>query len=91
MQNHSKITTIITGMLPREKTYSFQRAKIDKANKILKAKCNNLPQTYFMDQDDDWVWRLNLILDENLYYKDFLHLAETGNEKFSKTICLFLK
>ena len=32
-----------------------------------------------------------VILDENLYYKDILHLAEFGNEKISKTICLFLK
>ena len=43
-----------------------------------------------MDQDDDLV-KSNLTLDENLYYKDFLYLAESGNEKFSKTICLFLK
>ena len=90
MKNHPKITTVITGMLQRDKTYSFRQAKIDETNKILKAKCKNLPQTYFMDQDDDWV-KSDLILDENLFYKDFLHLAETGNEKFSKTICLFLK
>ena len=90
MKNHPKITTIITGMLPRDKTYSFQRAKIYETNKILKVKCKNLPQTYFMDQDDNWL-KSDLILDENVYYKDFLHLAETSNEKFSKTICLFLK
>ena len=88
MKNHPNITTIITGMLPRDKTYSFRRAKIDETNKILKAKCKNLSQTYFMDQDDDWV-KGDLILDENLYYKDFLHLARTGNEKFSKTIWFF--
>ena len=41
-----------------------------------------------MDQDGNWV-KSNLILDENLYYKDFLHLAETGNETFSKTIYYF--
>ena len=55
MKNHPKITTIITGILPRDKTYSFRRAKIDETNNILKAKCKNHPQTYFMDQDDDWV------------------------------------
>ena len=74
MKNHPKITTIITGMLPRDKTYSFRQAKIDETNKILKAKCKNLPQTYFMDQDDDWV-KSDLILDKSLYYKDFLHLG----------------
>ena len=78
MKNHPKITTNITGMLPRDKTYPFRRAKIDETNKILKAKCKNFPQTYFMDQDDDCV-KSDLILDENLYYKDFLHLVETGN------------
>ena len=31
----------------------------------------------------------DLTLDENLYYKDFLHLAGSGNEEFSKTICYF--
>ena len=41
-----------------------------------------------MDQDDDRV-KSDLKLDENLYYKDFLHLAESGNEKFSKTICVY--
>ena len=87
-KNQPKITTIVTGMLPRDKTYSFRWAKIDEANNILKAKCMNLQQTYFMDQDDDRV-KSDLKLDENLYYKDFLHLAESGNEKFSKTICVY--
>ena len=49
-KNQPKITTIITGMLPRGKAYSFQRANIDEANDTLKAKCMNLPQTYFMDK-----------------------------------------
>ena len=53
MKNQTKITTIITGILPRDKTYSFRRAKIDETNNILKAKCMHLPQTYFVEQDDD--------------------------------------
>ena len=89
-KNYSKTIIIITGMLPRDKTYSLQQAKIDETNKILKIKCKNLPQTYFMDQDDDWV-KSDMILNANLYYKDFLYLADTGIEKFSKSICLFLK
>ena len=43
---HQKINTIINGMLPRDKMYSFQQVKIDKTNKILKVKCKNLLQTY---------------------------------------------
>ena len=78
----SEITTIIIGMLPRDNAYSFWIAKLDETRKILKEKCKNLPQTYFIDQDEDWV-KSDLILGENLYYKDFLHLAETGPEKFS--------
>ena len=38
-----------------------------------------------MDQDDDWV-KSNMVSSENFYYKDFVHLVETGNEKFSKSI-----
>ena len=53
MKNQPKMTTIITGMLPRDKKYSFRRDKIDETNNILKAKCMNLPQTYFVEQDDD--------------------------------------
>ena len=85
MKNHPKITTVITGMLRWDKASSFHQAKIDETNKVLKAKCKNLLQTYFMDQDHDWV-KSDLILDENLYYKDFVQLVETGNKKFSKTI-----
>ena len=65
MKSHPKITAIITGVLPRDKAYFFWRAKIVETNKILKSKCKNLPQTYFMDQDDDWV-KSDLTLDENL-------------------------
>ena len=90
MKYEPKITTIITGMLTRDKTYSFRQTKINETNNILKAKCMNLPHTYFMDHDDDWV-KSGLTLDESLNYKVFLHLPETGNEKFSQTICLFLK
>ena len=69
MKKHPTINTIITGMLPRDKIYSFQR---------------------FMDQDDKCV-NSDMILDKNFYYKYFLHLAEIGNDKFSKSTCLFLK
>ena len=81
MKNHPKITTIITGILPSEKTYYFRQAKIAETNSIFKAKCKNFLRTCFMDQNDNWV-KSDLKLDENLYYKDFLHLAESANEKF---------
>ena len=37
-------------------------------------------------------WRLGqeqLVLNEMVYFKDFLYLVETGNEKYSKSTCLF--
>ena len=83
-KNQAKITTIITGTLPRDNTYSFRQVKINETNNILKAKCMNLLKKYSIEKDD-------LTLDENLYYKDFLHLAESGNEKLFKTICLFVQ
>ena len=43
-----------------------------------------------MDQDNDWV-KSDMMLNENCYCKDFLHLVETANEKFPKSICLILK
>ena len=51
-KKHSKINTIITGMFPRDKTYSFRRTKIDETNQILKAERKNLPKTYFVEQDE---------------------------------------
>ena len=73
MKNHPKITTIITGILPRDKTHSFWLEKIDETNNILKAKPQNIQQTYFMYQDDDWV-KSDLTLDENLVMRNFIKL-----------------
>ena len=72
-------------MLPRDKTYYFQRTEIDETSKILKLECKNLPQTYFMDLDEDSV-KNDMVLNDNFYYKYFLHLVEIGNENFSKSI-----
>ena len=85
-----KTSTIITGMPPKDKTYSFRRTKIDKKNQILKAKSKKNPQTYFTNQDDDWL-KSHMVLNEKFYCKDFLHLVETGNEKISKSFYLILK
>lgn len=55
MKKQPKTNTIMAGILPREKTYSFQQRKIDRENQILKAKCKNIRTTNVMDQDNDWV------------------------------------
>ena len=77
-------------MLTIDKAYSFRRTKFDETNQILRTECKNLPQTYFMDQGDNWV-KSNIALNENICCKNFVCLLETGDEKFSKTICFFLK
>ena len=88
MKKQPKINTIMTGILPREKTYSFRQTKIDRKNQILKIKCKNLRPTNVMDQDDNWV-KSDMTLNENFYHKDFLHLVETGNKDFYKSTSLF--
>ena len=47
MKNQPKITTIITGMLPRDKTYSFQLAKIDGKKKHIKSDMHEPPSSIF--------------------------------------------
>ena len=75
-----KVNTIVTSILPWDKTYSFRRTTIDKENKILNTECKSLPQIYFMKQDDDLV-NSAMVLDEKSYFKDSLPLVKTGNEK----------
>ena len=75
-----KVNTIVTSILPWDKTYSFRRTTIDKENKILNTECKSLPQIYFMKQADDLV-NSAMVLDEKSYFKDSLPLVKTGNEK----------
>ena len=74
---------------------SFRGTKSDKQNtmigkSILKAECKNFPQTHFMNQEDEWA-KNDIVLNENIYYKDFLYLMESGTKKLFKSICLYLK
>ena len=48
-----KINTIITDILPGNKSSSFPQTTINETNKILEAECSNLPQIYFMTQYGD--------------------------------------
>ena len=51
-------------------------------NKILKEECKNLPQIYFMKDDDEWV-KSAIVWNEKFHLKDSLPLVETGNGKSS--------
>ena len=77
--HHYWYVTRGTGIL-----FSASKNRLDKAD--IKSEIKNLPQTYFMDEDDDWV-KNDMMPNENFYFKDFLQLVETGNDKFSNSIC----
>ena len=71
---------IITGIIKgQEVLFSRNKNRSDKPD--VKRKMKERPAN-FMDQEDDWV-RSDLELNKNLYYKDFFHIGETCNEKFS--------
>ena len=79
------IKVIVTGLLPRDLNWSSRRDKIKMTNKYLKSLCRTRLHFYFMKQDVDWTSDAGQ-LNETLYYTDCLHLIETGNEKFAKSI-----
>ena len=79
------IKVIVTGLLPRDLNWSGRRDKIMKTNKYLKSLCHARSNLYYMKQDVDWTSDAGQ-LKQKLYYTDCLHLIETGNEKFAKSI-----
>ena len=80
---------IITGLLPRDLNWSDRRRKIDEINVQLKLLIQGRKNIYFMEQDSDWT-TLNNQLNMKYYYKDFLHLIESGNKKLALSITHFL-
>jgi len=84
------LKVVVTGILPRDLDWSHRRDKIKQTNNYLKTQCSKkLIDFYFMKEDSDWTFadgRLNT----EFYYTDHLHLVETGNEKFAKSIAKLL-
>ena len=80
------IKVIVTGLLPRDFDWSYRRDKIIKTNIYLeKLCCTKMKDFFYMRQDSDWTLEGGE-LNSNLYHTDCLHLIETGNEKFAKSI-----
>lgn len=80
------VKIIVTGLLPRDADWTYRRDKIIKTNKYMKLLCKDkLKDFYFMKQDVDWTLKDGK-LNEKLFYTDCLHLIETGNDKFAKSI-----
>ena len=86
---HQRIKVIISGILPRDDIHSPRRDKIQLINYMLKEKCADTPNVYFLDHERDWLWDDDRI-NANFFYQDDLHLVAKGNYKFSKEICSFI-
>ena len=82
---HPNIVVIVSGLLPRDIRWSTPRVKIDKTNAYVSDYCKKFNKITFMRQDPDCTLSDNS-LNMELYYKDYLHLIENGNIKFSKWI-----
>eukprot|EP00795_Rhopilema_esculentum_P017748 gene17748-9420_t len=78
---------IIAGLLPRDLEHGYRRHSIRSVNKKLKRWSQSPSQrnVYFLKPDNDWVLPDGMLRTE-LYYTDYLHLGEPGNEKFAKSI-----
>ena len=81
------IVVIIVGLLPRDQFLTSRRQKLNAVNDLLDSFCKKIikEELYFIKPAFDWT-HSNGTLDKSLYYKDFLHLSEKGNEKFVKSI-----
>ena len=80
-EEKSIVNIIFTGLyLPRLKK-SKQRNKTLKINNYLKKFCKDETNKYDLEQDRNCVHK-DQSLNTSLYYKDYLHLIESGNDKF---------
>ena len=63
------------------------RNKIKKVNELIKEKCSSISTTWinYIEQDHDWIDEGNC-LRTKYYYRDCLHLVESGNKKLINTI-----
>ena len=79
------VKMILTGLLPRDLNKSKQRNKMLKISSYLKKFCKDKTNIYYLEQDRNWVHKAQS-LDTSLYFKDYLHLTEPGNDKFASKI-----
>ena len=75
----------ISGLLPRDESWSVNRVTIDEINKSLQFQCIREGFIY-IDQSICWTYK-NGELDPILFYKDSLHLVEKGNVKLAESFC----
>ena len=75
----------ISGLLPRDESWSVNTVTIDEINKSLQYQCIREGFIY-IDQSIGWTYK-NGELDPVLFYKDSLHLVEKGNVKLVESFC----
>ena len=73
--------------MPIDQFSTLRHQKLKSVNDILDSICRkiNKEELYFIKPEFDWT-HSNGTLDKSLYYEDFLHLSEKGNEKFPRSI-----
>ena len=85
----SNTQIVISGILPRDPCITSKRREvIFKTNNFLETMCYQ-QGFHFLKPDDNWLL-VNGRLNNNLYYKDDLHLIEGGNNKLASSIATML-
>ena len=85
-----QIKIIVHDILPRNKGNSLRRQKLLQTNKMLKEKCNQVPNVAYLQPESDWV-KTNTELEMTYFYNDELHLIEEGYQKLASSISKKLK
>lgn len=89
------VSIIVCGILPRDLYPSSRRNKVDDVNEEVFQYISYSDElqnesVYFLPPEKGWTVRGGT-LDENLYFKDHLHLVEEGDEKLAKSITRLVK
>ena len=76
--------TSVSGFLPRDECFSFNRVIVDEINELPLFKCS-VNNFHLKDQSNGWTLN-NGTLDFSLFHSDDLHLVEKGNLEFGLSI-----
>ena len=80
-QEESVVNIIFNRSLSTTLERSKERNKTLKVHHYLKKFCKDETNKYYLEQDSNCVHK-DQSLNTSLYYKDYLHLIESGNDKF---------
>ena len=83
-EKHPHLHVIVAGILPRDRTVSKRRNRIQQTNIILKNVCCK-NKFLFIEQASYWT-KSSGSLNQSLFWKDDLHLNKRGCNLFAKSI-----